>query len=396
LALSALVVGPDRNGLQIAIVDGIIVGEAPVGAQSLPCRDGEILAGDVCAHTHLYSGLAGFGMPPASPAPKTFTQILERVWWRLDRALDAETLRVSARAAIAEALLSGTTSLVDHHESPEFIEGSLAVLKDAVDDLGVRALLCYGATERNFGREEARRGLAETVSIAASATVRPLVGLHASFTVSDDTIRDAADLAREHGIGLHIHVAEAVDDVADAQTRGFGGPYARLEALDAVVPGTIIAHGVHLSPRAVERADTAGCWMVQNPRSNEGNKVGYAAVLAHSRRVALGTDGWRADMAEEEAALFRLAAKHGDAAAAGRRVRGQVLMAEQFGRPTMGLTPGALGDLVIRANGQVRDVVVGGRIVVKGGRLVGADIKDIRAEAAETATRLWQRMAAID
>lgn len=393
--MSTLVVGPDRNGLQVAIQDGIITADLPVGAPALACPDGEIGLGDVCAHTHLYSGLAGYGMPPAAPPPAHFIEILERVWWRLDRALDAETLRVSARAAIAEALLAGTTSLIDHHESPGFIEGSLAVLKQAADDLGVRALLCYGATERNFGRDEAKRGLAESVSFPPTATVRPLVGLHASFTVSDETIREAAALARQHGIGIHIHVAEAVDDVADAQSRGYGGPFARLEALDAVVPGTIIAHGVHLSPKAVRRAEVAGCWIVQNPRSNEGNRVGYAAVLAHGTRVALGTDGWNADMAVEEAALFRLAAKHGDAAAAGRRTRGQVLMAEQFGRPTLGFTPGALGDLVVRSNGQVRDVIVGGRVVVRGGRLVGADIGEIRAEAAATAAGLWRRMAAL-
>jgi cytosine/adenosine deaminase-related metal-dependent hydrolase len=390
-----LAVGPDRNGLQIAIADGVIVAEPPPGAASLPCPDGEITAGDVCAHTHLYSGLAGYGMPPAAPPPMRFTDLLERVWWKLDRALDAETLFLSARAAIAEALVAGTTALVDHHESPDCIEGSLKLLKRAADDLGIRALLCYAATERNGGRAEATRGLAESVSIAASATVRPLVGLSASLTVSDDTIRDAAALARDRGVGLHVHVAEAVDDVADAQARGFGGPFARLEALDAVVPGTIIAHGVHMSPRAVRRAEAAGCWIVQNPRSNEMSKVGYAAVLAHGHRVALGTDGWRADMAAEEAALFRLAAAHGDAAAAGRRGRGQVLMAEQFGRPATGLAVGALGDLVVRANGQVRDVVVGGRIVVKGGRLVGADIATLRAEAQRAATKLWARMAAL-
>lgn len=393
--MRSLVVGPDRNGRQIIIDNGVIVADLPPGAKALPCPDGEIFAGDVCAHTHLYSGLAGYGMPAADPAPTNFVEILQRVWWRLDRALDAETLAISARAAIADALLSGTTALIDHHESPGFIAGSLAVLKQAVDDLGIRALLCYGATERNFGRAEATRGLAESVNFTPSATVKPLVGLHASFTVSDETIRDAAEIARHHGVGIHIHVAEAVDDVADAQARGFGGPYARLEALDAVVPGTIIAHGVHLSPRAVARADAAGCWIVQNPRSNEGNKVGYAAVLAHGHRVALGTDGWNADMAEEEAALFRLAALHGDTAPAGRRKRGQMLMAEQFGRPTSGLTLGALGDLVVRANGQVRDVVVGGRIVVRDGRLVGTDIAALRAEADAAAARLWQRMAAL-
>jgi cytosine/adenosine deaminase-related metal-dependent hydrolase len=390
--VNALVVGPDRHGTVVAVAEGHIVAEPPPGAAALPCPDGEIGPGDVCAHTHLYSALARYDMPPPAPPPETFTQILQRVWWRLDRALDAEALAASARLAIAEALLAGTTALVDHHESPDFIEGSLAVLKRAADDLGIRALLCYGATERNGGRTEAERGLAETLAIPPSATVRALVGLHASFTVSDETILEAAAFARRTGVGLHIHVAEAVDDVADAQARGYGGPFARLEALDALVPGTILVHGVHLAPAAVRRAEEAGCWIVQNPRSNEGNRVGYAAVLAHSHRVALGTDGWPADMAAEETALFRLAAQHGDSAAAGRRQRGHLLIAEQFDRPTIGFLPGAVGDFVVRSNGQLRHVVVGGRIVVRDGRLTGGDIGRIRAEAAREAERLWTRL----
>ena len=121
------------------------------------------------------------------------------MWWRLDRALDAESLRAAARDYVARALLAGTTTLVDHHESPNLIEGSLSILAEACDDLGVRAVLCYGATERNFGREEAQRGLAECRRVPASPLVRGLVGLHASFTVSDETMREAGALARELG-----------------------------------------------------------------------------------------------------------------------------------------------------------------------------------------------------
>ena len=117
--------------------------------------------GAINAHTHIYSGLAPLGMPPPERDPETFVEILERVWWRLDRALDEESLRASARLYVAEALLAGTTTLIDHHESPNFIAGSLDVIADACEELGVRALLCYGATERNGGRQEARDGLAE-------------------------------------------------------------------------------------------------------------------------------------------------------------------------------------------------------------------------------------------
>jgi cytosine/adenosine deaminase-related metal-dependent hydrolase len=393
VALSgSLTIGPDRHGRTVAIVGGRITDHPAPDAPVLPCPAGEIAAGAVCAHTHLYSGLAPYGMPPADPAPKDFLEILERVWWRLDRALDAKAVRAAACDYVAHALLAGTTALVDHHESPGFIEGSTAVLAKACENLGMRALLCYGATERNGGRDEARRGLAECGRIAATPLIRGLVGLHASFTVSDETIREAGNLARELGTVLHIHVAEARSDVEDARARGFDGPLERLIALDALVPGSILAHGVHLSPEQVKAADAAGCWLVQNPRSNEGNGVGYASSLAHGGRVALGTDGWNADMAEEERALFRLAERHGDPGAEGRLAAGQALIVERFGFAAAGLQPGAPGDVVVREQGRVIHVVIDGRMVVRDGKLADGDVGTIEAEARQQAERLWKRM----
>jgi cytosine/adenosine deaminase-related metal-dependent hydrolase len=334
-------------------------------------------------------------MPPADPPPTNFLEILQRVWWRLDRALDAESLRAAARDYVARALLAGTTTLIDHHESPNLIEGSLAILAEACEELGVRALLCYGATERNFGRDEARRGLAECRRVAASPLVRGLVGLHASFTVSDETAREAGALARELGTVVHVHVAEDQADVDDAFRRGDLGPLERLLSLGALPPGSILAHGVRLSPDQVRLAAGAGRWFVHNPRSNEGNRVGYAAALSATQRVALGTDGWEADMAAEDAALRRLAAQNGDADVGGRLARGHALAAERFGAAAEPLAPGSLGDLVVRRNGAVWRVIVDGRVVVENGVLATADAESIAAKARLEAQRLWSRMAAI-
>lgn len=394
MALSkTLIIGPDRQGRRIAVIDGLVAADAPEGAPVLACPEGDIAPGAVCAHTHLYSGLAPYGMPAAQPAPENFLQILERVWWRLDRALNAEALAASARDYVAHALLAGTTSLIDHHESPHLIDGSQAILADVCQSLGMRAMLCYGATERNFGREEARQGLDECRRIAASPLIRGLVGLHASFTVSDDTVREAGELARELGTVLHVHVAEDGADVEDARTRGFAGPLERLQQLGALVPGSILAHGVHLSAEQVRSAGELGCWLVHNPRSNEGNRVGYAKVLSGGAKVALGTDGWDADMAVEQAALERLANQHGDSGIDGRLAAGHRLIAERFGTAPTPLAPGAVGDLVVRENGRIRHVVVGGRIVVRDGELVGAAMTEIAATAKEQAARLWERMA---
>jgi cytosine/adenosine deaminase-related metal-dependent hydrolase len=390
-----LVIGPDRNGRRIAVVHGLIAAAAPAGARELPCPAGEIAPGAVCAHTHLYSALARYGMPPASPPPANFVQILERVWWRLDRALDADTLRAGAADYVARALLVGTTSLVDHHESPSLIEGSLGILAEVCERLGMRALLCYGATERNFGTDEAKRGLDECRRVPVSPLVRRMVGLHASFTADDDTVRAAGALARELGTIVHVHVAEDGVDVDDARARGYAGPFERLLALGALPEGSILAHGVHLDRAQVEAVGQQRCWLVQNPRSNEGNGVGYARNLQYGRLVALGTDGWNADMAEEEGALMRLAAANGDTRPARRLPAGHALIAERFGTEPAPLTPGAVGDLVVRENGAVRDVVVGGRHVVANGKLVGGEFESITASAEQAAARLWERMRKI-
>ena len=406
-----LVLGPDVGG-RVILVEGTQARLAlptgvPADAARLDCTGASIEAGRIDAHTHIYSGLAPLGMPAPEPPPQTFVQILERVWWRLDRALDAASLRASARLYVAESLLAGTTTLVDHHESPGLLEGSLDVLADACDELGIRALLCYGATERNGGREEARRGLDECERFIRGNRRQALVGamaLHASFTVSDDTIRDAAARCRELEAIMHVHVAEDgthLADALDARARGYDGPLERLLALGALPPGSIVAHGLDLDAAQVRRARDAGCWIVQNPRSNHGNRVGYPRALATSDRVALGTDGWPARMEDEAAALHEHAQAHGDDmdAVARRVTAASALIAERFGgafeRPTA-IGQSATADLrVVEPGGQVRHVLVGGRPVVVDGALPGVDLEEIRQDAKREAQRLWAAMAAL-
>lgn len=391
-----LVIGPDRNGRTVAIVGGLVAASAPAGAPTLAAGEDVIAPGAVCAHTHLYSGLAPYGMPALTPPPTGFLDILERKWWRLDRALDADSLRAAARDYVAKALLAGTTALIDHHESPGFIDGSLTIVADACESLGIRALIAYGASERNGGRAEAKAGLAECARFDETDLVRGLVGLHASFTVSDETIREAGDLARSRGTVVHVHVAEAIDDVDNARRRGYGGPLERLIDLDGLPQGSILAHGVHLTADEVIDARARGLWLVQNPRSNQTNGVGYPLALGHSDKVALGTDGWNADMAEEERALFRLATLHGDGRAEGRLAAGRQLIAERFALAATGFAPGAAGDFVVRdREGRLRHVIVAGRIIVCDGRLLTGDAAQIEAEARAEASLLWARMAAL-
>ncbi|MCP4444569.1 MAG: amidohydrolase family protein [Myxococcales bacterium] len=324
----------------------------------------------VNAHTHLYSGLVPIGMPAPEVAPENFLEILVQIWWRLDRALDEDSLRASAEYYVANALGLGCCGLIDHHESPNFIEGSLDVIAEVCQSMGMPAVLCYGATERNGGREEGKRGLAECARFIREND-RPLakgaIGLHASFTVSDDTIREAGELARELDTVLHVHVAEDTADVADAGDRGFAGLIDRFAKCGAMESGSIFAHGIHLTAPEVEACADAGIWLVQNPRSNRGNKVGYPTALAESTLVALGTDGYEADMGAEAAALRADAEAAGEhMSAVSMRSDASAILLETFWdgvQPNCGATPS-------------EDA-----------------LREITASAEKQAALLWQRMS---
>ena len=337
--------------------------------------------GQVNAHTHCYSGLVPLGMPAPQPQPECFIEILERVWWRLDRALDHESLAAAARYYMGEALLAGTTGLIDHHESPSCIEGSLDVLADAAEELGMCAVLTYGASERNGGRAEAQRGLAECrrfISQNRRPLVRGVVGVHAPFTVSDDTLREAGELARELQTVTHMHLAEDQTDGADARAKGYAGPLERALSLGALPRGSILAHGVHLTAQEVRACSSHGIWVVQNPRSNRANGVGAPEHLDLTELAALGTDGFPSQM-ESELAEFS------DGAGALRLAAGERLMAERFDGDVVELA----GDF---KGGVVRQLVVDGRPIVQDGVLMSANRESVEQEARAQAARLWIRM----
>jgi len=334
--------------------------------------------GLVCAHHHLYSTLAR-GMPAPPVEPGSFREILEQVWWRLDAALDLDMLRASARLGATEALMCGTTAIVDHHESPNAIEGSLDVIAEACAEVGVRVVCAYGVTDRH-GPDGARRGLAENERFLRAGG-RGLVGVHAAFTCSDETLEAAAGLARDLGVGIHIHVAEGPDD-HDAG--------ARLEAL--AHEDWLLVHCVSL-----ER-DLPGT-IAHNPRSNMNNAVGYAAPARRPNRVVLGTDGIGADMLEE----FRLAY----VAHRASDVHATPETAWSWLEGGYALVPEARDDTVTWTYDHVESpwhvafspgvratrVVAGsGEVLLDDGRPTRVDLAEVRANAAEQAMRLHARL----
>jgi hypothetical protein len=223
-----------------------------------------------------------------------------------------------------------------------------------------------------------------------------VVGLHASLTVSDETIRDAGRLCAELGTILHVHVAEDRVDVDDARGRGYAGPLERLLALEALPAGSILAHGVHLSSDQVRRAEDAGCWLVQNPRSNHHNGVGYPAALRGSAHVALGTDGFPADMLRERSALHDLGTPAGEnGSTLDRRCVASLQLAGQLLEETCDAPPpGANVEnwLRNRARAARNHLQIGERTVCSNGKLLSADMDAIRDTARHEAQRLWARL----
>jgi len=316
-------------------------------------------------------------MPPPPRIPHDFPEILELVWWRLDRALDLEMIRWSAMLGALEALESGTTAIVDHHSSPNAIEGSLSVIADACAEVGVRVVCCYEVTDRN-GAAGAAAGLAENAQFLRSGG-RGLVGAHACFTLSDATLEAVTGLAEDLGAGVHIHVAE---DRVDA------GAGARLEG--RAKESWLLAHCVHLDRPLAGR-------IAHNPRSNMNNAVGYARPARWQNPVVLGTDGIGGDMLDE----FRLAyVRHREDDVTATPLEawewlgaGEQLVPEVADDEVVwGYSPMEPWHVAFTSGVRPLEVTVGGQVVLAGGRPALVDGDEIRARAKEQAHRLFARL----
>lgn len=334
--------------------------------------------GMVCAHHHLYSALAR-GMPAPPRTPTEFLEVLELIWWRLDMALDDETIKWSAQLGALEALERGCTAVIDHHESPNAIEGSLSVIADACAEVGVRVCCSYGVSGRH-GPDGARRGLEENDRFL-TAGGRGLVGVHAAFTCDDDTLAEAAGLALKHDVGVHIHVAEGAADAGAAD---------RIRHL--TTDKWLLIHGVHLP----DDHGLAGT-IIHNPRSNMNNGVGYAAPGRFSNPVGLGTDGIGADMLDE----FRVAyvrmreqdvTESPDSAWAMLQTNQTLFPEAAQDVVTWDYSPMDPWRLAFTTGVGPRRVEVGGEILIDDGVCTRVDADEIRAKATEAAQKLFAKL----
>jgi putative selenium metabolism protein SsnA len=422
-----------REGMDIAVDGGVIADVGKSLAAKYPSAAREhhgnmATPGLVCSHHHLYSALAR-GMMVAIQPSKDFAQQLKHLWWRLDRAIDEKIIRASVLAGLCEAARWGVTSVIDHHASPEFIDGSLSAIREEFERMGMRGVLCYETTERNFSGEGAA-GVEENVRFAKEVDARrssgpnlveAMIGGHAPFTLPDGALRAMGDAVKATGRGAHIHVAEDRYDAVDSRHRFGLDPAARLDQAGLLGPRTIIGHGVHLGPDEAALLNERGCFLAHNARSNVNNSVGYNKNLHLYKNVVLGTDGIGADMIEEfKFAYFRHREEKGpwwgkEFLAALDRGNRVLEAAFQAGgdKPRFGsLEPGMPADIAFWdydpptpllpenvdghfafgfSSRSARSTMVAGRFVMKD-RTLAVDEGSILEGARDQALRLWKRM----
>jgi putative selenium metabolism protein SsnA len=432
----ALLVHGDRI---VAIDNDSELRQRYADADYVDAQGGLIMPGFLCSHTHFYSAFARGMALPGEP-PRNFPEILERLWWRLDKQLTLEDTRASAEVYLVDAIRNGTTSVVDHHASPNAVDGSLDIIADAVEQAGIRACLAYEVSDRD-GTEIIEAGIrenerfirslrAERRSRAEAGMIAASYGLHASFTLSPATLERCAAGGSDLGVGFHIHVAEDISDENDSIDR-YGMRVAdRLEANHILGPHSIAAHCVHVNSGEMGQLAKTQTNSVHNPRSNMNNAVGRAPVeelIDAGVNVGLGNDGFSMNMMQEMKAAYLLhKLVHGDP----RAMPGDMVVDIAFRRnahimnavfspfsanfPHVGeLSIGSAADLVLLdyypptplsagnfpwhlvfgIDAQhVNSTMVAGRWLMRDRQLLTVDEERIHARARELSDAVWKRM----
>ncbi|MEA4812128.1 MAG: putative aminohydrolase SsnA [Anaerolineaceae bacterium] len=427
--------GPDSQileGQDLIIKDGLIASIVPSSSYETANEErvdacGQlVMPGNMCAHTHYYGAFSrGWGYP-GEPAAN-FVEILQRLWWRLDKALSPQAVKYSALVCLVDAIKYGTTTLFDHHASPSCIDGSLDIEHDAMVEAGLRGSLCYEVTDRD-GPQKALAGIRENARFIERVTkgqadpkLRAHFGLHASLTLSDETLKACIE-ANPCQAGYHVHAAEGIADEEDALEKYGKRVIARYKALGMLGPKTILAHGVHCNQDEIEMIAESGAWLSHQPRSNMNNAVGVApipAMLESGVKVCLGNDGFSNAMWSEMQAAYFI---HKDHRQDPRTMGGYDVMkmaiqnnsqltSETFGGLRIGvIEPGAAADIILVdyqtitplhagnlawhilfgfRDGMVSSTMVDGKWLMRDRRLLTLDEAEIAAKAREIAAETW-------
>jgi len=418
------------EGHSILLEDGRIAKIAPhiegPFDRVLDARGQVVMPGFVNAHMHFYSTLVR-GLGKAEPSAN-FQEVLDHLWWRLDRKLSLDDVAVSAEVMLVEAIRKGTTTLVDHHASPGAVKGSLDRIARAVKQTGLRACLCYELSDRD-GDRIIDEGLEENSDFAKRCAreqdpqLRALFGLHAAFTLSDRSLDRASALGRELGIGFHVHVAEAASDVAFNREHHGLSSVARLDAHGILGPKSLAGHCVHADSADMDLLARRGTFVAHNPQSNLNNAVGIASVVEMVQRgvrVGLGTDAMTVNMLEElRVGLFAQHLRQDNPSCGFMEltnslfVRNPELASQLWGFPIGRLEEGAAADVILVdyypptplddttalghlvfgiSQATVNTTICGGHILMEGRRLeIDVDEAALAARSRELAKGLWER-----
>lgn len=385
-----------------------------------------LMPGQICAHTHFYGAFAR-GLYIPGPPPKDFPEILQVLWWRLDKALDLESVRSSAEVCLVDAIRNGTTTLIDHHASQRAIDGSLDAIAEAIQRSGLRAALCYEVTDRD-GPDAAQAGIRENVRfrrwVEANRAVHrgrlaATFGLHASLTLSDQTLERCAGESDR----FHIHVAEHPADEYDSLQKSGRRVVERLHAFGITGSESIMAHCVHIDAWEMALLAETHTFVSHQPRSNMNNAVGAAEITPMLRKgmaVCLGNDGFSNDMfAEMKVADLLQKVAHGDPRYLGADKVIQMavfsnrrLAAVFFDHPVGVIEPGAYADLILLdyhpitpltpenlpwhilfgiSGAHVHSTIVQGQTLMRNRQLLTLDEEEIAARSRRHAQATWER-----
>jgi cytosine/adenosine deaminase-related metal-dependent hydrolase len=361
-----------------------------------------------CGHHHIYSTLAR-GMPAPRKIPNNFAEVLEYIWWHIDKRLDLEMIEASALASAIYCAKNGVTFIIDHHASPFAIKNSLSTIAKAFDKVGIAHMLCYEISDRD-GQGPRDEGLAETEAFLVEG-YQGHVGLHASFTVGDELLQEAIALAKKHDTGLHIHVAEDRADQEDALAKYGKRVVERLADARALeLSKSILCHCIHLSDHEKELLRRSGIWVAQNVESNQNNNVGLTGYASVTKNVMLGTDGMHCDMLRSAKAAFlvgqttegigfdeiyrRFRNVHRYAQIFGFRGEGDNnLVILDYDTPTEVTSENFLGHFVYGLDARhVETVICDGKVIVEDGKIMQVDENEVLTYAREMGAKLWDKI----
>ncbi|WP_370773773.1 putative aminohydrolase SsnA [Clostridium sp.] len=385
-----------------------------------------IMPGMINTHHHIYSAFAR-GLDLKNPPAETFTDILKNVWWRIDKKLSLEDIRYSAYTTLIECIKNGVTTIFDHHSSPMSVEGSLFAISNVADELGIRGCYCYEVSDRD-GQRILKQGINENIDFIKYANekeddmTKGMFGMHASFTLSNESLEKCREAMDGIDAGYHIHVSEGIEDLKNSLICSGKRTVERLFDYGILGEKTIASHCIHVNKYELDILKETNTSVVNNPESNMANAVGVAPVIKmidKGIRIGLGTDGYTSDMFESMK-VENIINKHnlcnsnvGFMETAKMIFNNKEIVSKYYNKPLGVLEDGAYADVIVVdynpmtpmdknnyfghilfgvSGRSVDTTVINGKVVMKDRVIVNIDEELIYKKARQVAEKLWKKL----